>query len=128
MEHRYPRAFRAASGSLVANLLRRATPHPHTFVCGVRWPDDAAPSGRWHYERAWVDPWAEGHDGKQLRVRLGDKQILHIRLDPNPWWSGDGPPPRPGMLTLAARSTQAGERVLLAVPAGNVCDFGVDAL
>jgi hypothetical protein len=127
MASRYPPAFQPASGSFVANLLRRATPHPHTFVCGIRWPDDAAhgAGGRWRYRRAWVDPW---HEGDSLRVRLGDTEVIHIRMEPDPWWNGGGPAARPGLVILAARSTDSDARVLLAVPHGFLCEFDVDAL
>lgn len=127
MVHGFPGGWlQPAPGSFVAKLLDRFKPQPHTFTCGVRWPDDVDGHGsRWHYHRAWVDPW---RDGDTIRVRLGDQQVIHVQVEQDPWWSEAPPAPRPGLTVLAGRSAESGATILLAVPPGNLCEFGVDVL
>jgi hypothetical protein len=121
-----PRSWSQPSGWL-ASFFERIAANPQTFVCGIRWPDDErrALGARWHYKRAWVDPWREGD---VIRIRFSNQQTMHIRLDPDPWWNGGGPKPRTDLLVLRAQSIERRTQVLVAVPAGHLSDFGVRAL
>lgn len=114
-----------APDTFVAKLLSRLRPQPHTFVCGVRWPDDDVHGLRWHYHRAWVDQW---RDDDTVRVRFSDQQELRLRIEQDSQWSDAPPAPRAGLVVLSGRLTDSDAVVLLAVPPGNVCEFDVDIL
>lgn len=103
------------------------TPHPDTFLCGIRWPDgDANGSGkRWRYPRVWIDPYVE--DGVRT-IRLGKQQTLRLRVDANAEWTGEGPKPLSGHVVLAGRTADTGTQVLLAVPVGQLARFGAAGL
>ncbi len=117
---------RASPDSALGRLLRRAR-HPGAFICGLRWPeaDDPKARNRWRYRPAWVDPWPEGD---ALTVHFADQETLRIRLDADPWWHGGGPAARPLFAVLSGRSADAGARLLVAVPQGELIRFGVGGL
>lgn len=107
---------------MLADWLARLTPHPDSFVCGVRRPDGAAERSRWRYRRSWVDPW---HEGEVVTIRHGERDRIRVRLDADPWWHGSGPRARAGFTVVSGRSADSGRRLLLAVPPGELSRVGL---
>lgn len=122
---------RPALGSALADWLERITPHPDTFVCGVRRPDGDGTRGsqRWRYRRAWVDPLRLDD---VVTLRFGGDRPLRVRLAADPLAAAAeeaaGPAPRPRLVVLSGASADSGDRLCLAVPAGELVRFGIDQL
>lgn len=118
-------AGRPSPGSWLANWLERQRRHPDTFDCGVRTLDGTVPgeSPRWQYQRSAVD---RRRVGDVVTLRHGTKVTLRLRMDPEPYWLGSGPRPRPGLIVLVATVADTRARLLIAVPPGELVRFGVD--
>jgi hypothetical protein len=122
-----PNSRRPSPGSWLANWLDTQRPHPDTFTCGVRLLDGTAPweTGRWQYQRSAVD---------QLRLddvvtlHHGPRNTLRLRLDADPFWAAGGARPRRGLTVLVGTMVESGDRLLVAVPPGEIVRFGVEGL
>jgi len=63
-----------------------------------------------------------------VSVRIGTTQTVRIRLESDPRWDGVGPRPRHGLAVLCARTTDTDDRLLLAMPTGELIRFGIPGL
>jgi len=116
-------AWRPSPGSWLANWLN-ARPHPDSFVCGVLVRDGGRrrKTGRWQYRQSAVDPLRVGD---VVTLSHGTKDRLRLRIDPDPFGAETRPRPRPGLAVLVGTVIESGERVLIAVPPGEVARFGI---
>lgn len=113
-----------ASGSLLATWLERLTPHPDSFVCGVRVRDGAlrGERARWRYRRSAVDRLVLGgvvtlyHGKVRLRVRfagpVGDARPLGVR---------------PGYVVWAGTEQSSGAKILVTFPVGQTHRFPAES-
>src|ERR1700748_941825 len=112
MSGSFSRMFRPTSDSLLDRWLRRRTPHPDAFRCGVRVIAGAlaGESAEWRFALSGVDP------------LIGPDGLVSLDHGPNRRWrlrpDGDSLGPsaaRPGWVEFAAREVDHEAELLISV-------------
>lgn len=109
---------------LVARWLRRETPHPDSFDCGVRVVRGAVPGlgSRWQYRRSAADPLIL--DGV-VTLNHGAGRGLHLRMEDGWAPHQDRSGSRVGCVLLRAVEVSSGASVEIAVSRDEVERFGI---